>query len=49
MIKKKAMMKKVTIMMMQCEFYNQSYTEFSGRVRIVTGCVVVSWYQALFK
>ena len=27
-------------MMMQCEFYNQSYTEVSGRVRIVTGCRV---------
>ena len=36
-------------MMMQCEFYNWSYTEVSGRVRIVTGCVVVSWYQALFR
>ena len=36
-------------MMMQCEFYNQSYTEVPGRVRIVTGYVVVSWYQALFK
>ena len=41
-------MKKATIMMMQCEFYNQSNTEVSGRVRILTGCVIVSWYQALF-
>ena len=36
-------------MMMQCEFYDQSYTEVSGRVRIVTGCAVVSWYQVLFR
>ena len=42
-------MKKAMIMMMQCEFYIQSYTEVSGRVIILTGCAVVSWYQALFK
>ena len=42
-------MKKAMIMMMQCESYNRSYTEVSGRVRIVTGCAVVSWYQALLK
>ena len=42
-------MKKAMIMMMQCEFYDRSYTEFSGRVRIGTQCVVVSWYQALFR
>ena len=42
-------MKKAMIMMMQHEFYDQSYTDVSGRVRIVTGCVVVSWYQSLFK
>ena len=41
-------MKKAAIMMMQCEFYEWSYTELSGRERIVTGCAVVSWYQALF-
>ena len=42
-------MKKVMIMMMHCEFHNRSYTEVSGRVRILTGCTVVSWYEALFK
>ena len=26
-----------------------SYTAVSGGVRIVTGCAVVSWYQALFE
>ena len=42
-------MKKAMIMMMQHEFYDQSYTEVSRRVRIATGCAVVSWYQALLK
>ena len=36
-------------MMMQCEFYDQSYTEVSGRVKTVIRCAVVSWYEALFR
>ena len=36
-------------MMMQCEFYDWSYSEVTHRVRTLTGCVIVSWYQALFR